>query len=198
MEADLTQVATVAELNAEWIRNEAIYYWHLRHHYQVVEKYLLGTILDLGCGPGYLAARVKPNEGWYTGVDISPTAIALGKRLFPGAHLSVHDIEHDTLPFADRSFDTVVASEVFEHLQKHELLLSEIRRCARTCIVITTPISMGGVGHIWPQWSYQDCIDKFGCLGSFIEISRFFEPPGRFNLCHIRAGTVATKAALLR
>ena len=198
MRQDLTQVTGVADLNAEWARNESIYYWHLRHHYQVVEQYLSGTVLDLGCGPGYLAARVKPNEGWYTGVDISPTAITLGKRLFPGAHFLVHDIEHDALPFTDRSFDTIVASEVFEHLQTHKLLLSEIRRVARTSIVITTPISMGGVGHVWPEWSYQDCIDKFGCLGGFMEIRRFFERPGVFNLMHIRAHAGPTKGALLR
>ena len=198
MNPDLSQVKTVEELDAEWMRNESIYYWHLRHHYQAVEQYLAGSVLDIGCGPGYLAARVKPNEGWYTGVDISPTAISLGKRLFPGAHFRVHDVEHDMLPFKDRSFDTIVASETFEHLQTHELLLSEIRRCARTSIVITVPISMGGVGHVWPQWTYQDCIDKFGCLGGFIEIRRFFEAPGKFNLMHIRARAGPTKGSLLK
>ncbi len=198
MEPDLTQVKTVAELDAEWLRNEAVYYWATRQHSQAVEQYLSGSVLDIGCGPGYLAARVKPNEGWYTGVDISPTAISLGKRLFPGAHFHVLDVEHDTLPFTDRSFDTVAASEVFEHLQTHKLLLSEIRRVARTYIVITVPISMGGVGHVWPQWTYQDCIDKFGCLGAFMEIRRLFEPPGKFTLCHIRARAVPTKGSLLR
>ncbi len=198
MKADLTQVRTVTELDIEWARNELVYYWATRQHSQAVEQYLLGTVLDLGCGPGYLAARVKPNVGWYTGLDISPAAIAMGKRLFPGAALDVYDVEHNTLPFQDRSFDTVVASELFEHLQTHELLLSEIRRCARTYVVITVPISMGGVGHIWPQWTYQDCIDKFGCLGSFIEIRRYFDPPHKFTLCYIRARGTATKESLLR
>jgi len=198
MRQDLTQVATVTELNAEWARNESVYYWATRHHSQIVEKYLFGTVLDLGCGPGYLAARVKPNVGWYTGVDISPTAISLGKRLFPGAHLSVHDIEHDALPFLDRSYDTIVASEVFEHLQTHTLLLSEIRRLARTSIIITVPISMGGVGHVWPQWSYQNCIDKFSCLGSIVEFRRIFEPPHKFNLLRIVPRGVPTKEQLLK
>ena len=198
MKQDLTQVATVEELDAEWTKNELVYYWYLRHHYQAVEQYLVGSVLDIGCGPGYLAARVKPNEGMYTGVDISPKAIEIARKLFPGAAFYVHDVEHTPLPFADRSFDTIVASEMLEHLQTHELLLSEIRRCARTYIVITTPISMGGVGHIWAQWTYQDCVEKFGGLGSFIEIRRFFEPPGTFNLCYIRAGAPPTKEQLLR
>ena len=198
MKQDLTQVVTVEELDAEWTKNELVYYWYLRHHYQIVEQYLVGTVLDIGCGPGYLAARVKPNEGMYTGVDISPKAIEIARKLFPSAAFHIHDAEHDALPFPDRSFDTIVASEVFEHLQTHELLLSEIRRCARTSIVITVPISMGGVGHIWPAWSYQDCVDKFGCLGGFIEIRRIFERPGVINLMHIRAHAGPTNGVLLR
>ena len=198
MRQDLSQVVTVEELDAEWTRNETVYYWATRNHSQVVEQYLLGSVLDLGCGPGYLAARVKPNVEWYTGVDISPKAIALGQKLFPGAHFHIHDIEHDALPFKDRSFDTIVASEVFEHLQTHKLLLSEIRRVARTSIIITVPMSMGGVGHIWPQWSYQDIIDKFGVLGGFVEIRRCFEGAGKFNLCYIRARGEPTKESLLR
>ncbi len=198
MKQDLTQIKTTEELDEEWTRNEMVYYWATRRHSQMVEQYLLGSVLDIGCGPGYLAARVKPNEGWYTGVDISPKAIALGKRLFPGANFHTHDVEHDALPFKDRSYDTIVASELFEHLQTHKLLLSEIRRVARTYIVITTPISMGGVGHVWPQWTYQDCIDKFGCLGGFIEIRRYFDPPHKFNLVYIRARANPTKGGLLK
>ncbi len=198
MKQDLTQIKTVQQLDEEWARNEIVYYWATRQHSQAVEQYLLGTVLDLGCGPGYLAARVKPNIDWYTGLDISPKAISLGKKLFPGAAFHVHDVERVSLPFQDRSFDTVVASELFEHLQTHKLLLGEIRRVARTYIVITVPISMGGVGHVWPVWSYQDCIDKFGCLGGFIEIRRHFEPPHKFNLVLIRARAKPTKGGLLK
>ncbi len=198
MRQDLDQVTAVEQLDAEWATNEAVYYWRLRDHYKVVEQYLHGSVLDIGCGPGYLAARTFPNEAWYTGIDISPKAIEIAKKLFPGAEFLVHDAEHYPLPFKDGSFDTIVASELFEHLQKHELLLSEIRRVARTYIVVTVPVSMGGVGHVWPVWTYQDVVDKFGCLGTFLEMRRFYGDSHKFTLAWLHARGTPTKEALLR
>lgn len=170
--------------NEEWARVAMEYYWRTHAHYAAVEQFLHGTVLDVGCGPGFLAARTFPNIGWYTGVDISEKAIELAKWLFPGAHFFVVDVEHEPLPFGDSCFETVVCSETVEHLSEHGLLLRELRRVARTYIVVTVPTSMGSCGHVYPKWTYQDLIDKFSCLGTFIEVRVYFE--ASFNLCWIR------------
>lgn len=194
MRPDLTQHMTAEWEDAKWEREHTFYYQQLRQHYMIVEQYLYGSVLDIGCGPGYLG-MAAPGE--YTGIDISPKAIELARESSCGKFL-VHDAEYSPLPFPDQGFDTVVASELLEHLLNHGLLLEEMRRVARAYIVITVPISMGGCGHVWPQWTYRDVIAKFGCLGSFIEIRRFFDPPHKFNLCYIRARGEPTKESLLR
>ena len=153
-----------------WEKAMPTYYWRLRAHYKAVEQYLHGKVLDVGCGPGYLAARVFPNEGWYTGVDISDKAVELGKMLFPAANFYQCDAEHEKLPFPDRSFDTVVCSEFIEHVERHDLVLKELVRVSREYIVLTVPTRMGGCGHIWPIWSYEDVIETFSPLGTILVV----------------------------
>ena len=160
------------------------YYWCTRRHYQIVEQYLHGKVLDVGCGPGYLAARVFPNEGHYTGVDVSEAALAHGRMLFPGAQFHRVDITRERLPFADDTFDTVVASEIVEHLDSFQNLLKEIRRVSREYMVVTVPTSMGGCGHVWPVWTCEDVHKQFACLGKFIEVRHCIE--AHFHLVWVR------------
>jgi len=172
MKKDETQILPDAKAgwDKDWKRVGAEYYWRLRGHYHVVETYLHGAVLDIGCGPGFLAGKVFPNEGWYTGVDISEEGIAQAKGLFPGAHFSALDVTKQSLPFPDRSFDTVVLSEIIEHLEDSTKVLAEAKRVCREYLVITLPISMGGVGHVWPTWAYADVVAKCAGLGTILEL----------------------------
>jgi ubiquinone/menaquinone biosynthesis C-methylase UbiE len=186
MQIDITQYPhnMQDQWNNDWDKVANIYYWRLRYHYQTVEQYLHGTILDVGCGPGYLAARAWPNESVYTGLDISSKAVEIGKMLFPAATFKVHDAEHVALPFQDNAFDTVIASEILEHLVDIELLISEVRRVTRNYMLFTVPRSMGGVGHVRPIWEWDDVVRVFSPLGYFLEIRCQYE--GNFWLIWMR------------
>lgn len=177
MKRDETQLVDNYETwwDAEWTKMWDIYYWRLRHHYKAVERLIRGTTLDIGCGPGYLAAAVRPNEAWYTGIDISGKAIELGKMLFPGATFIQHDAANEKLPFRDNQFMTVVCSELIEHTPDFGLLLSEIQRVSKSYMVLTVPVSMGGVGHVWPKWEYQDLMDHFGPMGKILMVQANLE-----------------------
>ncbi|HWD64490.1 MAG TPA: bifunctional 2-polyprenyl-6-hydroxyphenol methylase/3-demethylubiquinol 3-O-methyltransferase UbiG [Solirubrobacteraceae bacterium] len=69
-----------------------------------------GQLLDVGCGGGLLAPHVHGYH--HVGVDLSPTALAVA------AEHGVEGVEADVaaLPFADSSFDVVVAGEILEHV----------------------------------------------------------------------------------
>lgn len=71
------------------------------------------SILDIGCGLvdyyDYLNAKEIPVQ--YTGVDIVPELISHAQEKHPHLDLQVRDIEEN--PFADQSFDFVIASQVF-------------------------------------------------------------------------------------
>ncbi len=66
------------------------------------------TILDIGCGAGQtlIGCGLKPDIGAY-GVDIDADALVLGKEIAPQIHFV--RAMGERLPFADESFDVVIA-----------------------------------------------------------------------------------------
>jgi SAM-dependent methyltransferase len=114
-------------------------------------------ILDLGCGAGrhlhaaYTLAKIeafgldrglpeilKTLEGFRATPDMSPGAVCRF-RLAVGDCLA--------LPFAAASFDTVVCSEVLEHLERAEIALGEIARVLKPGgkLAVSVP-------RYWPEW----------------------------------------------
>lgn len=84
-------------------------------------------VLDLGCRSGALTRHfLEGNQ--VVGVDIDETALAAAAAL--GIEPVVADVEAP-LPFADGSFDVVVAGELLEHLRLPSALVSEIHRVLR-------------------------------------------------------------------
>lgn len=79
-------------------------------------------LLDIGCGGGLLAPHVRGYR--HVGVDISARALEIA-----AAH-GVEPVESDAaaLPFADATFDVVVAGEVLEHVEDLEGTVREALR----------------------------------------------------------------------
>jgi SAM-dependent methyltransferase len=72
------------------------------------------SILEIGCGTGILGSRVTATKQVkYSGLDISPVAVAIAKTRF----LSCRQSQVRDLTMADfETHDVVVATEVVEHL----------------------------------------------------------------------------------
>ena len=186
VQADLSR--KLADPQATWDKDWAEiwprYYWRLHAHYKAVEPFLHSPVLDVGCGPGFLAASVFPNYHWYTGIDISPKAIEIGCRLFPGAKFRVGDVENNPLPFSTDSFRTVVCTEVLEHIQRHDIIVLELVRVAQEYIVITVPTNMPGGNHIYPVWTHAQVYELAASMGTVMEIHSYYET--KFHLAWIR------------
>ena len=89
------------------------------------------SVLDVGCGEQPFRGRIEARGGTYLGCDISQTA---GK--------SVGVIGTITrLPFADRSFDVVLSSEVLEHVENPDGAFGEMLRVLKEggYLIVTTP-----------------------------------------------------------
>jgi len=86
-----------------------------------------GRVLDFGCGTGALA-RGLARRGWrVSGTDASDAMLSQARQLAPDLELVPLPLG-GPLPFADRSFDAVVASSVFEYLADPNATLREIAR----------------------------------------------------------------------
>jgi len=85
-----------------------------------------GELLDVGCGGGLLAPHVPPGYR-HVGVDLSDTALAVA------AEHGVEGVRADAaaLPFADGSFDVVVAGEILEHVPDLRAVVAEALRVLR-------------------------------------------------------------------
>ncbi|SDJ02603.1 Methyltransferase domain-containing protein [Nonomuraea jiangxiensis] len=88
-------------------------------------------VLDAGCGSGPLSAALRERGAVVTGIDSSAGMLALARRrLGDDVDLQVVDVR-DPLPFADDSFDDVVASLVLHYLEDWGPTLAEMRRVLR-------------------------------------------------------------------
>lgn len=84
------------------------------------------TVLDLGCGYGRAAPVFLEAGCAYTGVDVSPVAIADARTRLPGARFIVGDLNYwDTV----ERFDLVAALWVMIHIVEDMAWLSLVERC---------------------------------------------------------------------
>jgi len=94
-------------------------------------------VLDLGCGTGTLAIRIKRDQpdAFVVGLDGDPAILRIAQRKAMAAGVEVHwdrGLAHE-LPYPDRSFDAVFASLVLHHLSRANKVgaLREVQRVLR-------------------------------------------------------------------
>lgn len=97
------------------------------------------SILDVGCGEGFILEKLRESKigEELVGIDFSKDAIQIGKGLHPKLSLKVGSI-YD-IPFKPNSFDLVICSEVLEHLENPEKALLELERVTKKNCIISVP-----------------------------------------------------------
>jgi SAM-dependent methyltransferase len=86
-------------------------------------------LLDVCCGPGYLAAQATARGLSAVGIDIAPAMVDLARGHVPGAEFHIGDAE--ALDFGDGTFDAVVCAFGLLHLAQPERAISEAFRVLR-------------------------------------------------------------------
>lgn len=100
-------------------------------------------ILDFGCGSGDIALHLSATGHRLTGYDLSPAMIAQAQQADRDRRVRwiARAGSGDALPFADASFDAVVASSVLEYVPNLNATLRELARLLRPggSLFITVP-----------------------------------------------------------
>ncbi len=97
------------------------------------------TILEIGSGEGYILnyiQEVRPDLDM-VGSDISHKDILLNSRLHPPVKWFV--TKGENLPFQKGAFDLILACEVLEHIENPTMVLDEMKRVAKSHIIISVP-----------------------------------------------------------
>ena len=99
------------------------------------------AVLDLGCGSGLCGRLVRPTAQRVSGVDLSPTMIAVAQRT--GCYDTLHEadvVQH--LQHTEDRFDLLLAADLFIYLGDLDAVMAGARRVLRHdglfCLTIET------------------------------------------------------------
>lgn len=121
---------------------------------QTIVDRVVGSVLDVGGGDGYVADMIRERDHWVKVVDISPIRVS---RCWKDYHLPAAVGDATNLPFEDGAYDTVVLGEVLEHLANPGPALAEACRVARRRVVISLPLN--GWADPTHRWRIRlDCV----------------------------------------
>lgn len=135
---------------------------YARFHKICADDMLKGRVLDVGCKHGTLAMMLADRFD-VVAIDKDYETLEMAKRIAKDREIYIDfgltDIA--TLPFLDKSFDTVILSQVLEYVRDPEDL-SELMRVLKPdgCLIITTNV---GFAHwdpdhkwfFWPDKTYE-------------------------------------------
>jgi SAM-dependent methyltransferase len=105
-------------------------------------------VFELDCGPGVLAARLRDRGALVTATDLS--AVAVARAQAKGIPCTQLDIDSETLPFADNTFEVVVSNSAIEHRFFHERAFDE-------CVRVLKPggrfiVCLPNIAHLLCRW----------------------------------------------
>jgi len=99
------------------------------HRYAIANDFVLDkVVLDIASGEGYGSYILSENALEVIGVDIDVETIENAKRKYSKNNLKFLVGSADKIPIQSNSIDVVVSFETLEHHDKHEEMLSEIKR----------------------------------------------------------------------
>jgi SAM-dependent methyltransferase len=87
-------------------------------------------LLDVACGPGFIAGAAAARGAAVSGLDFSPAMIAEARVRHPG--IAFHEGDAEALPFDAGTFDAVVMNFGLLHLARPETALAEGHRVLRS------------------------------------------------------------------
>lgn len=122
-----------ASLHARYGVSESPWFqWLFDHIARVAQAH--ANVLEVGAGPGVLWREIltRVPEGWsVTLTDLSDGMIREERKMITHPAFAFVQADAESLPFADDTFDVVIANHMLYHVPDRPKALSEFRRVLR-------------------------------------------------------------------
>lgn len=105
------------------------------------------SVLDLGCGNGDLLARLSAEKS-VSGQAVEANPEYVAEAIRNGVAIYQKDLDLGLPEFKDKSYDYVILEKTLQQLRRPILILNEILRIGKTCIVS------------FPNFNYRAVIEK--------------------------------------
>jgi methionine biosynthesis protein MetW len=102
------------------------------------------SVLDLGCGSGDLLSRLSAEKN-VTGQAVEADPAFVAEAIRNGVAIYQKDLDLGLPEFISKSYDYVVLEKTLQQLRRPLLVLEEILRIGRTCIVSFPNFNYRGV-----------------------------------------------------
>jgi ubiquinone/menaquinone biosynthesis C-methylase UbiE len=122
----------------------------------------LGSVCDMGCGPGHVARYLHEHGVKVCGVDISTEMVKRARRLTPGVEFRQSDMMALDIP--DETCAGVVAFYSIIHIPRTDVVraLRELRRVLQPGGLLLLSFHIGNdTIHLDDWWGHEVCIDFF-------------------------------------
>jgi ubiquinone/menaquinone biosynthesis C-methylase UbiE len=137
---------------AGWERAAA---WYARSFGELTAQ-TAEPVLDIACGPGFIAAAAAARHAVVVGLDFSTAMVAEATRRYPAVQFQEGDAE--ALPFDAGSFDVVVMNFGMLHLSRPDTAIGEAHRVLRR-----------GGRYAFTVWAAPEQAIGFGMVMAAIE-----------------------------
>jgi SAM-dependent methyltransferase len=166
---------TLSHWRAEYSASPWYYIWTvIVDRLQSIES---AYVLDVGCGPGQLAAFIRDRGITdYVGLDFSTARINFARTHVPELRFEVADA-YTTDLFDTTPYNTVVCTEFLEHVEGDVDVMRRLRAGAR---FIGTVPNFGGGSHVRFFEDDAQVLERYSPCFETVRVDTFLMPkPGR-------------------
>lgn len=143
-------------------------------HLNIISDYIKfsspNSLIDIGCGTGYLLKKLKKINSCcnYLGIDLDAPLPDETKKGIYTSSINFINGEVNTVikNFKDNSFDFVICTHFLEHIEKPELVIKQMRRISKEFLIIICPIEKPF------KWGFNYHINFYPTENDFLKILR--------------------------